>query len=103
MRPATRSTTEAADNGTGCGILLELARAFADAAKAGAAPAARRLLRRGDRGGAGTAGSEYLGMHPPVPAKDITLDLNYDMLLPIGIAYFGPRSRALSGPVSILR
>ena len=34
-----------------------------------------------------------LGMHPPVPAGQIALDLNYDMLLPIGI----PRSVSLSG------
>jgi Zn-dependent M28 family amino/carboxypeptidase len=33
----------------------------------------------------GLLGSQYLGEHPPVPARDITLDLNYDMLLPIGV------------------
>jgi Zn-dependent M28 family amino/carboxypeptidase len=32
-------------------------------------------------------------MHPPVPAGQISLDLNYDMLLPIGI----PRSVSLGG------
>ena len=32
-------------------------------------------------------------MHPPVPAGQIALDLNYDMLLPIGI----PRSVSLGG------
>jgi Zn-dependent M28 family amino/carboxypeptidase len=32
-------------------------------------------------------------MHPPVPASQIALDLNYDMLLPIGI----PRSVSLNG------
>jgi Zn-dependent M28 family amino/carboxypeptidase len=41
----------------------------------------------------GLLGSQYLGMHPPVPASQITLDLNYDMLLPIGI----PRSVSLGG------
>jgi Zn-dependent M28 family amino/carboxypeptidase len=41
----------------------------------------------------GLLGSQYLGMHPPVPAGNITLDLNYDMLLPIGI----PRSVSLGG------
>jgi Zn-dependent M28 family amino/carboxypeptidase len=41
----------------------------------------------------GLLGSQYLGMHPPVPAKDISLDLNYDMLLPIGI----PTSTEVSG------
>jgi Zn-dependent M28 family amino/carboxypeptidase len=38
-------------------------------------------------------GSQYLGTHPPVPARNISLDLNYDMLLPIGI----PRSVSLGG------
>jgi Zn-dependent M28 family amino/carboxypeptidase len=33
----------------------------------------------------GLLGSEYLGMHPPVPASEIALDLNYDMLNPIGV------------------
>ena len=41
----------------------------------------------------GLLGSQYLGMHPPVPAAQITLDLNYDMVLPIGI----PRSVNLGG------
>jgi Zn-dependent M28 family amino/carboxypeptidase len=41
----------------------------------------------------GLLGSEYLGMHPPVPQKDVTLDLNYDMLLPVGV----PTSTDVSG------
>ena len=41
----------------------------------------------------GLLGSQYLGMHPPVPARQIALDLNYDMLLPIGV----PRSADLNG------
>ncbi len=30
-------------------------------------------------------GSKYLGMHPPEPIRDFTLDLNFDELLPIGV------------------
>jgi Zn-dependent M28 family amino/carboxypeptidase len=41
----------------------------------------------------GLLGSQFLGMHPPVPAGQMDLDLNYDMLLPIGI----PRSVNLGG------
>jgi Zn-dependent M28 family amino/carboxypeptidase len=41
----------------------------------------------------GLLGSEYLGMHAPVPQKDLTLDLNYDMLLPVGL----PTSTEVSG------
>ena len=37
--------------------------------------------------------SHYLGMHPPVPSAQITLDLNYDMVLPVGV----PRSVNLGG------
>ena len=33
----------------------------------------------------GLLGSQYLGMHPPIPAGQIALDLNYDMLNPIGV------------------
>ena len=71
----------AADNGTGCGMLLEMARAYAEAK---VQPAARGDLCGGDGGGAGAAwAQEYLGMHPPIPAKEIALDLNYDMLMPL--------------------
>ena len=42
----------------------------------------------------GLLGSQYLGMHPPVPAGQIALDLNYDMLLPIGIPALGKPGRS---------
>ena len=45
------------------------------------------------RGSQGLLGSQFLGMHPPVPASQIALDLNYDMLLPVGV----PRSVSLGG------
>jgi len=72
----------AADNGTGVAMLLELARAWA---------ASGLKLPHSVIFGAVTAeeqgllGSEYLGQHPPVPAAQIALDINYDMLLPIGV------------------
>ena len=80
----------AADNGTGCGVLLELARAFATA---GQKPPHDVYFASVTAEEQGLLGSQYLGMHPPVPAKDITLDLNYDMILPIGT----PRSVDLGG------
>jgi Zn-dependent M28 family amino/carboxypeptidase len=83
----------AADNGTGCGILLALANAYATAAKNGAQPLHNVYFSGVTAEEQGLLGSEYLGMHPPVPAKDISLDLNYDMLLPIGI----PTSANVSG------
>jgi len=80
----------AADNGTGCGILLEMARAFA---QGGAKPPHDVYFAAVTAEEQGLLGSQYLGMHSPVPAGQITLDLNYDMLLPIGI----PRSVNLGG------
>jgi len=72
----------AADNGTGCGILLELARAFAESP---VRPPHSVFFASVTAEEQGLLGSQYLGMHPPVPAADITLDLNYDMLNPIGV------------------
>jgi len=69
----------AMDNGTGCGILLELAHAWA------ASSAPRSILFASVTGEEqGLLGSEYLGKHSLVPPAKITLDLNYDALNPIG-------------------
>ncbi|HEY7098094.1 MAG TPA: M28 family peptidase [Terriglobales bacterium] len=69
------------DNATGCGILLELARAFSQAPQKpkrsivfAAVTAEEQLL----------LGSEYLGKHPPLPAGKITLNLNFDDIPPLG-------------------
>jgi Zn-dependent M28 family amino/carboxypeptidase len=70
----------AADNGTGCGILLELARAWTEVKPPHSIYFAAVTAEE-----QGLLGSQYLGMHPPVPASQISLDLNYDMLLPVGI------------------
>jgi Zn-dependent M28 family amino/carboxypeptidase len=80
----------AADNGTGCGILLELARAFAQSSER---PPHAMYFSAVTAEEQGLLGSQYLGQHPPVPAREITLDLNYDMLLPIGV----PLSASLGG------
>ncbi|MGD0894221.1 MAG: M28 family peptidase [Terracidiphilus sp.] len=80
----------AADNGTGCGILIEMARAFAQSP---VRPPHAMYFAAVTAEEQGLLGSQYLGMHPPVPARQITLDLNYDMLLPIGV----PRSVSLGG------
>ena len=80
----------AADNGTGCGILLEMARAFAQSP---ARPPHDIYFSAVTAEEQGLLGSQYLGVHPPVPAGQIALDLNYDMILPIGI----PRSVNMGG------
>ncbi|MEO6911031.1 MAG: M28 family peptidase [Edaphobacter sp.] len=72
----------AADNGTGCGILLELARAWSTMT---VRPPHDVIFAAVTAEEQGLLGSEYLGQHPPVPAGQIALDLNYDMILPVGI------------------
>jgi Zn-dependent M28 family amino/carboxypeptidase len=69
------------DNATGCGILLELARAFGAASQK---PRRSILFAAVTAEEQGLLGSEYLGKHPPVPAGKITLDLNYDDVKPLG-------------------
>src|SRR6202161_484965 len=71
----------AADNATGCGILLELARALSVAKDR---PGRSLLFAAVTAEEQGLLGSEYLGKHPPIPAGKITLDLNYDDVQPIG-------------------
>lgn len=71
----------ASDNATGCGILLELARAYASSQ---AKPARSILFAAVTAEEQGLLGSRYLGEHPPVPAQDISLDLNYDNVQPFG-------------------
>jgi len=80
----------AADNGTGCGILLELARAFAQSP---VKPPHAVYFSAVTAEEQGMLGSQFLGMHLPVPSAQMALDLNFDMLLPIGI----PRSVDLTG------
>ena len=72
----------AADNATGCGMLLEMARAWT---ASGLKPAHSVIFAAVTAEEQGLLGSEYLGQHPPVPAGQIALDINYDMILPIGV------------------
>jgi Zn-dependent M28 family amino/carboxypeptidase len=69
------------DNATGCGILLEMARAYSQAAQA---PRRSIIFASVTAEEQGLLGSEYLGKHPPVPAGKIALDLNYDDVPPLG-------------------
>lgn len=72
----------AADNATGCGILLELARVWA----ATKPPPPRSILFAAVTAEEqGLLGSQYLGRHRAVFGAKIILDLNYDDLPPLGI------------------
>jgi Zn-dependent M28 family amino/carboxypeptidase len=72
----------AVDNATGCGILLELARAWS---QPGQQPPPRSILFAAVTGEEqGLLGSEFLGKHSATPVGKVTLDLNYDAVAPIG-------------------
>ncbi len=72
----------AIDNGTGCGILLELARVWGATKPA---PARSILLASVTAEEQGLLSSEYLGKHASLLQVKPILDLNYDALAPIGI------------------
>jgi Zn-dependent M28 family amino/carboxypeptidase len=69
------------DNATGCGILMELARAFSQVPQKPHRSIAFAAVTAEEQG---LLGSEYLGKHPPLPAGKITLDLNVDDIPPLG-------------------
>jgi Zn-dependent M28 family amino/carboxypeptidase len=71
----------AADNATGCGILLELARALSVAKQR---PGRSLIFVAVTAEEQGLLGSEYLGKHPPISAGKIALDMNYDDVQPLG-------------------
>jgi Zn-dependent M28 family amino/carboxypeptidase len=71
----------AADNATGCGILLELGRVLAAAEEK---PKRTILFAAVTAEEQGLLGSKYLGQHPPIPAQNISLNLNYDEVQPMG-------------------
>ncbi len=72
----------AIDNATGCAVLMEIARAYARSA---VKPKRSIIFASVTGEEQGLRGSEYLGLHPPVPAADITLALNFDGVAPYGI------------------
>jgi Zn-dependent M28 family amino/carboxypeptidase len=72
----------AADNATGVGMILEMARAWS---QSGIKPPHSVIFAAVTAEEQGLLGSEYLGQHPPIPAGQIALDINYDMILPIGV------------------
>jgi Zn-dependent M28 family amino/carboxypeptidase len=72
----------AVDNATGTAMLLEITQAYA---RAGSAPKRTVLFAAVTGEEQGLLGSRYLGEHPPVPARYISLGLNFDGLAPHGL------------------
>ncbi len=71
----------AVDNATGCGVLLEVARTWA---RTQSTPPRTILFAALTAEDQGLLGSEYLSRHSPVPPGRISVDLNFDALLPVG-------------------
>jgi len=80
----------AVDNGTGCGILLELAHAFTTSAAKPPHPVLFAAVTAEEKG---LLGSNYLGKHLPIPPAQMALDLNFDAIAPIG----NPESVSVTG------
>jgi Zn-dependent M28 family amino/carboxypeptidase len=71
----------AVDNATGCGILLEMARAWANLPEK---PRRSALFVSVSAEESGLLGSEYYAQHPVVPAGKTAIAINYDAFLPLG-------------------
>jgi Zn-dependent M28 family amino/carboxypeptidase len=80
----------AVDNGTGVGMLLELAHAFATSQARPPHPVLFASVTAEEKG---LLGSNYLGKHLPIPAARIALGLNFDAIPPIGV----PESISVTG------
>ncbi len=81
-QPGDNIYNGAIDNASGCGLLLEMAHAFAHSPEK---PKRSILFAAVTGEEQGLRGSEYLGLHPPVPAQNISLNLNFDGVAPLGI------------------
>jgi Zn-dependent M28 family amino/carboxypeptidase len=75
----------AADNGTGVAMLIEMAHAWGEAVHKGLKLPHSVIFSAVTAEEQGLLGSEYLGQHTPIPSAQIALDINVDMLLPLGI------------------
>ncbi len=80
----------AVDNGTGVGMVLELAHAFATSPARPPHPVLFACVTAEEKG---LLGSNYLGKHLPIPADRIALGLNFDAIQPIGV----PESVTVTG------
>ena len=81
-QPGDNIYNGALDNATGTAMVIEMARAVAASpvkAKRSMYFAATTAEEQG------LWGSAYLAKHPPVPLSDISLNLNYDAIKPLGI------------------
>ena len=71
----------ALDNASGTAMLMEMARAAASAQH----PKRSIIFAAVTGEEQGLLGSEYLGQHPPIPNANLSLDINFDSIAPLGI------------------
>jgi Zn-dependent M28 family amino/carboxypeptidase len=80
----------AADNATGCGLLLELSRAWSAQSPKPKRSAIFLAVTAEEKG---LLGSKYYTQNPIVPLGKTALDINFDMILPLGV----PESIVVTG------
>jgi Zn-dependent M28 family amino/carboxypeptidase len=80
----------AADNATGCGLLLELARAWCAQSPRPKRSAVFLAVTAEEKG---LLGSKYYAQNPLIPLGKTALNLNFDMILPLGV----PESVVVTG------
>ncbi len=80
----------AADNATGCALLLDLARVWAGTDPKPKRSAVFLAVTAEEKG---LLGSKFYADHPVVPLGKTALDLNFDMVLPLGV----PESVVVTG------
>ncbi len=80
----------AADNATGCGLLIELARAWCAQSPRPNRSAIFLAVTAEEKG---LLGSKYYAENPLVPLSKTALNLNFDMILPLGV----PESVVVTG------
>ncbi len=89
----------ALDNATGTAMIIEMGRAAASSPN----KPKRSLIFAAVTGEEqGLLGSEYLGKHPPIPVREISLNLNFDAIAPLGIpkeTSAGGYDRTTFGPI----
>lgn len=81
-QPGDNIYNGALDNASGTAMVIEMARAVA----ASPVKAKRTMYFAAVTAEEqGLWGSDYLGKHPPIPVGDLSLNLNYDSIKPLGI------------------
>ena len=81
-QPGDKIYNGALDNATGTAMVIEMARAVAASPVKAKRSMYFAALTAEEQG---LWGSAYLAKHPPVPLSDITLNVNYDSIKPLGI------------------